>query len=328
MCVSGYCDPDTWKCAEKPSGATGPAYPTPSATTETATTEEVIVFSSSDLSLEKSETQEPLITIQNKTQKEITLGDYILIENPIPSEVDTGKSALQIFKTKLFPGETISTEGEGGQRESIEKISLTGLKKGSGAIKLKVVYFAESKAVWVEDELSVSISDTNVQKEETASQAFNETMLFEETRGEYVFVSVEDKSLQQAAINDWQVANNQMEEVITNLKDDFTGVIKPEIISFFETINDLEKAKSSQEVMEASIRALAPPAIIAGFDFANLLDAIDKQKTLEGGLLTHFDAQDFVKIPVYDAKGNITGYTKAIVKEKDGKFYAVKIGDL
>lgn len=334
MCVSGYCDPDTWKCAEKPSGAAEPASPAPAAAPQEAE-QEIIVISSSDVSLKKAEIQESLITIQNKSQKEIILSDYILIENTIPYSVDAGKTALQIFKTKLLPGEKISTKGVAGERE-IEKIYLSSLKQGSGVIKLKVVYFVNNRAKWLEDELSVSVSATHIEKEETASQVFNETMLWEGrevdytasgAEKEYIFVSVEDKSLQQAAINDWQANHKQMEEAVENLKDDFAGTLKPEILSFFETIKGLEEAKSSQEITEASIRALAPPVIVAGFDFANLLDAVDKQKKLERGLLTHFDATDFVIVPIRDSQRNITGYAKTIVKEKDGKFYAVKVGE-
>lgn len=325
-CKSGYCDNKV--CKEAP----------PLPETIQPTQKEISLIVPESISLKKSEKYTLSITIQNKNQKEIILGDYILVENPIPSELDAQKSALQIFKKELLPGETISTKGEGGQRETIEKISLTGLKQGSGAIKLKVVYFINNQAKWAEGDLSVSISDIHIQKEETASRVFNETMLLEEKREvksavsdeikEYVFVSVEDKSLQQAAINDWQVIHKEMEKTITNLKDDFTGVVKPEILSFFETIKSLEEAKSYQEITEASIRALAPPSIVAGFDFADLLDAVDKQKKLERGLLTHFEANDFVKVPIYDEKGNITGYTKAIIKEKEDKFYAIKIGDL
>ncbi len=336
MCVSGYCDPDIWKCAEKPSEVTESASSAPAVTTEAVNTGEIIVLSSRDVSLKEAEIQESFITIQNKSQKEITLGEYILIENTIPSLVDAGTSALQIFKKKLLPGETVSTQGQGGERE-IEKISLIGLRQGSGEIKLKVVYFVDNRARWVEDELSVSVSALHIQKEETASRAFNEIMLWEGrevdytvsgAEKEYIFVSVEDKSLQQAAINNWQVANDKMKEAVANLEDDFTGVIKPEVISFFETMKSLEEAKSYQEVTEASIRALAPPAIVAGIDFANLLDAIDEQKKLERGLLTHFNSTDFVIVPIRDSQRNIIRYTKAIVKEEDGKFYAVKIGDL
>lgn len=334
MCFSGYCDPDTRQCTEKPSGAEEP----PAAPEEATVSEEIVVISLSDASLQKAETQKPAIAIQNKSQKEVILGEYILVENPIPSAVGTKISALRIFKKKLLPGETISTKSEDGQMEKIEEMPLTGLKQGSGAIKLRMVYFVDNQAKWLEDELTVSVSDIHIQKEETASQAFNQTMLLEEKREvidatssvkkEYVFVSVEDKSLQQAAVNSWQTNHKQMEKAVANLKDDFTGTVKPEILSFFETIKSLEEAKSSQEITEASIRAVAPPAIIAGFDFANLLDAIDKQKKVERGLLTHFNATDFAKVPIYDSQRNITGYTKAIVKEKDGKFYAVKIGDL
>ncbi len=341
-CTSGNCQNNIcceWgqKCAEKPSGAAEPASPAPPTTTEAVNTGEIIVISSSDLSLNAYETQELLITIQNKSQKEIILGDYLLIKNPIPVNIDIQKSALQIYKKKLLSGETISTESQGGQRETIEKMTFMSLRQGSGTIKLKAVYFVDNQAKWVEKDLAVSVSASYTQKEETASQMFNETMLWEGrevdysasgTEKEYIFVGVEDKSLQQAAINDWQAANNQMEEAVANLKDDFTGVVKPEVLSFFETIKSLEEAKSSQEITETSIRALAPPAIIAGFDFANLLDAIDKQKKLERGLLTHFNATDFVIVPIHDSQRNITGYTKAIVEEKNGKFYAIKIGDL
>lgn len=336
MCLSGYCNPDTWKCAEKPPGITEPASPAPTAATETVSTGEEIVISSNDLSLLTYVTKELLITIQNKSPKEVILGDYVLIENPIPYSVNIEKSALQIYKKKLLPNEVISTEGQGGQRETIEKMTLNSLKQGSGAIKLKVVYFIDNRAKWAEDELSVSISASHTEKEEAASQVFSETMLWEGrevdytasgAEKEYIFVSVEDKSLQQAAINDWQANHKQMEETVENLKDDFAGTLKPEILSFFETIKGLEEAKSSQEITEASVRALAPPVIVAGFDFANLLDAVDKQKKLERGLLTHFDATDFVMVPIRDSQRNITGYAKTIVKEKDGKFYAVKVGE-
>jgi hypothetical protein len=337
MCLNGYCDPETRQCAEKPAGAEEPVLPAPTAAPE-ATPEEAIVVSSNDVSLKKAETQGAFIAIENRSQKEIILGDYLLVENPIPSNVGSDKLALQISKKKLLPGEIISTEGVGRTREAIEKISLSGLKQGSGEIKFKVVYFVDNRAKWIEGQLPVSVSDVHIEKEETASGVFNETMLLEEKREvedpvsgvnkEYVFVSVEDKSSQQAAVNEWQTAHKEMEKAAANLKDDFTGIIKPEVVSFFETIKSLEEAKSYQEVTEASMRAIAPPAIVAGFDFANLLDAVDKQKRLERGLLTHFDAADFAKVPIYDEKGNLTGYTKAIVKEKDGKFYAVKIGEL
>jgi hypothetical protein len=360
MCYSDYCDSATWTCGEKPSetampsatpsGAEEAVSSVPSIETGAKPAETVAEFLNlpQSIAIKKGEKYGVSVGIRNKGQREIVLAEAIQIDNQAPFVIDSGsKSTLRvpIKKTKLLPNEVVSNEGK-DILESLESLTLTGRSAGSGEIRLKAVYFINGGVKTIEAKIPVSISSEHIDKEPTASNLFNEQMLLTEkqitieaatstgaapgatAQKEVIFVEPEDDSLHKETANAWQKAQDQMDEAIQNLKDDFVGTVKPEILSFFETIEQLNEAKTHQEITVATLRALAPPAMITGFDLANLIDAIDKKQQREKYFLNHFGAKEFKKLPIYDEKGNFIGTSKAIIKEEDGKIYAIKIGDL
>ncbi len=353
-CSSGYCDSATWTCAELPAGTVEtPATAPPSAETAVspeaqAETNVAFVNLPPSVAIKKGEAYGVSVGIRNSGQKEIILAEAIQIDNQIPFVVDSGsKTTLRVpaKKIKLLPGEAVSNESK-DILEAIESLNLVGKSAGSGEVKLRAVYFVDGSAQTIEAKIPTSVSYEHIDKELTASNLFNEQMVLVEKQTtietvtssgaapgatapkEVIFVEPEGDDLHKETANAWQKAQNQMNEAIQNLKDDFVGTVKPEILSFFETIEQLNEAETQQEITTATLRALAPPTMIAGFDLANLIDALDKKQQQEKYFLNHFGAKEFKTMPVYDEKGNYIGDSRAIIKEENGKIYAIKIGDL
>lgn len=321
MCKSGYCDSDTWTCAEKPEFIEEPVE---EKSAEPPT--QIALSLPQSVFLKKGQVFIPLITIENKSMEEVTLGNEIQIENSIPASLEINKTPILVFKKRLSAGEKASVAAQ-NRYDMIEKLTLTGKAQGSGEVIVKVVYFYKNEARWLEKKILVQVSREHVQKEETATALFKEEMILDKKDAEHIFVEPADSSDYQVTRNAWQEAQQEIYKHLNNLKGDFQAMIEPEIITFFRTMEDLSEAKTSREITETAIRAAAPPIIMAAVDFANLLDAIEMQKEQERILLEHFGGTEFTNVPTYDEKGEIVGYAKAIIREEDGNAYAIKIGD-
>lgn len=345
MCRSGYCAQDTWKCAEKPEGTEEPKEePAPVAVEEEKpiVAEPDVVLSLPDsISLKRGEKASPLLGIQNKSQEEIILGSEVQVYNYMPAFVYVDDLVLQVFGKRLAPGSTINVEGD--RTNMIERLTLLGKGGGDGEIEIEAVYFFGGQVKRIKKTVAISVSEEHIQKEETATALFQkETMILEEKlevvdpvtgeTKEYVFVKPEDNVSYRSTINGWQASREEVKKHLEKLTSDFRGavegVVKPEIVSFFETIKALEEAETPEEISEITLRTIAPSTIVASFDFVNLLDAIEEQKKDEKAFLDHFGATEFTNVPIRNEDGEIIGYSRAILKEEDGKVYAIKIGDL
>ncbi len=310
MCDSGYCDPETWKCAEKPpEEEKKPVFPEEKKEESAPAELDIVLSLPGATSLKKGQKFTPVITIENKSQKEIVLGEELRIENPIPASIETNQTILRIYKIKLLPGEKVSTAAK-NRLESIEALTLTDKSQGAGEIKVKVIYFVEDQpATWLEESLPIEVSWEHIQREETATAIFGEEMILDEEKEGYIFVEPEDSKNYRANTNYWQEAQIKVKKHLDKLEDDFRGMVEPEIISFFGTVKELEEAKSAEEITETAIRAVAPPIIMGTIDFANLLDALEERKKEEQAFLEYFGATEFV---VIDS-------VKAIIREEEGK---------
>ncbi len=356
MCNSGYCDSGTWTCAEKPPEFEKPpesekppepsapgAAPSAAIPEVTAGAEIEFLNLPTDISIKKGQEYRVSIVIENTSQREVILAEAVEVDDRTPFVVGINSNYLRVplAKTTLLPGENVNNETR-DILKALDMLVLTGRAGGSGEVVLRAVYFVNNRAKTAEVKIPVTVISENVNKEETASDIFNKQMVMAEktatkdlATGEIkdaIFVEPEASEIYQATVNAWQKAQDQMEEAVGDLKDDFmgqiTGAVKSDEIAFFETIKQLNEAATQKEITETALRALAPPTMAVGFDLANLVDALDKKHQQEKAFLAHFGATEFKTLPLYDEKGELIGSTKAIIKEENGKIYAIRIGDL
>jgi|GEM_PF-3507991 len=331
-CKSGYCEKE--KCAKAPASVSfGP--------TERGPAEAVMLVAPSSLSLYKAERRSPAIRIQNSGEDEVILLENVTVRNSNPDVVGVNQSALRIIKgagavRSMATGDVVGTESD-DLLSSIETLTLTGKKQGQSDIELRAGYTVSGQTKWLTAKVRVTVSGINIQRESSASTAFGEDMLYREKRTvrdassgksrEYVFVEPEDDASYQASIGIWKLAQETFDGHLANLADDFKGAVTPDILSFFDAVEKMRQAKTPGEITEEALRAIAPSVITGAFDFLRMGAAAQRLEMEERAFLNRFNATEFSRIPLLDAKGKTIGFSKAVVKERGGKRYAVKIGD-
>jgi hypothetical protein len=331
-CKSGYCD--VGKCAAAPKPVSiEPAAP--------GSEDGISLIAPASLFLSKAESRSPAIRIQNSGEKEVLLLEKVQVRNSDSDVVGANQNALRIVKGQgmesgLATGEVVGTESE-DLLSSIDALTLTGKKQGQSEIELRAGYTIDGQTKWLTTKVQVIVSGTNIRQEPVASAAFGEDMLFREKRSvrdtasgktkDVIFVEPEDDSSYQASLGAWKLAETTFNTHLANLWNNFKGSVEPGVVSFFSSAQKLAQAKTPDEITEQALRAIAPSVITSAFDFLRMGAAVQEQEREERAFLNRFKAKEFARIPIVDAKGKVTGYAKAVVKERGGKWYAVKIGE-